>query len=120
MVGGSLPLTVPRDWRWADAPRPDPDTGTTPFAPTAAADDVPALRAEARAWCADPAASLRSAIVADLEHALGRALAERDEARRKHDRLASRIRGARAVLDGAAVAAAPPEPDAGPCGWATR
>lgn len=77
----TVPDDKPRDRRWDDAPRLDPDTGRAPLAPTAAADDVHALRAEARAWCADPARPLRSAIVADLERALSRALAELDHAR---------------------------------------
>lgn len=93
---------------------------STLFAP----DDVPALLAEADRFGQErPARTLRVGLVADLAGALRRVIAERDEARRKHDRLASRIRGARAVLDGAAVAAVaaqPPEPDAGPCGWTAR
>ena len=109
----NAPDDAPRDFRWADAPRPDPDTGRAPLAPTPAADDPDALLAEATAWCADTTLALRSALVADLAEALRRAielhkldvfmvhtsdrardearrdqlaaLAERDDARRERD-----------------------------------
>lgn len=64
-------MTAPRDFRWSGAP--DPDTGTAPLAPTPAAGDVPALLAEAAAWCADTTRALRAGLVADLAEALRRA-----------------------------------------------
>lgn len=129
----------PRDFRWQDVPRPDPVTGIAPLAPTAAADDVPALLAEADAWCADRALPLRSALVADLAAALremqedrdqalaqvrwiaDKALAERDAARAERDRLARRIQAIVAVANGArAVAPDDEAPDDPPCGWNSR
>lgn len=117
---GDGPVSVSRDFRWDDAPRPDPDAGTVPLAPTSAADDPDALETEASAWCADPARALRSGLVADLAEALRRertlcetacecsrehiaeirrlrdernqAVSERDEARDQRDRLARRLR----------------------------
>lgn len=113
-------MPAERDWRWDDAPRPDPDTGRLPLAPTAAAHDLPALRAEARAWCADPARTLRSAIVADLEHALGAALARAEAAERDRDRLARRLRAVGAIARGARVPDELADADPGPCGWTAR
>lgn len=86
-----MPDDVSRDWRWADAPRPDPDTGTVPLGPTPAADDPWTLLAEAWAWSADRTKPLRSGLVVDLAHALRRALAEQDA-----------------------------DANDGPCGWTTR
>lgn len=148
-------MTAPRDWRWADAPRPDPDTGRVPLAPTPAAADVPALLAEADAFCAEwERASLRVALVADqslvirrlldrcdaqaealrradelhkldafMVHTADRArdearrdqlaaVAERDDARRDRDGLASRIQGMVAIGHGARYRLTP-ESDAG-------
>lgn len=115
-------MTAPRDFRWQDAPRPDPDTGRAPLAPTAAADDVPALLAEADAFCADSErAALRLALIADQSAVIRRLLDDLARVTAERDRHARRIRGAKAVLDGAAVAAAPDEADAGePCGWTSR
>lgn len=120
-------MTAPRDFRWSGAP--DPDTGTAPLAPTPAAGDVPALLAEAAAWCADTTRALRAGLVADLAEALRRAvelhrldafmvhaadrardearrdqlaaIAERDEARRDRDRLARRLDAVGAIARGA-------------------
>lgn len=113
----STPDDKPRDWRWAGAP--DPDTGAVPLAPTPAADDPHALLAAARAWNADRTKPLRSGLVVDLEHALGRALARAVAAEVARDRLARRLRAVVAIGRGARV------PDeladaAGPDGWTTR
>lgn len=103
-------MSVPRDSRWSDRPAPDPVTGRAPLVPTPAADDVRALRAEAARWCADPPQPLRTGIVADLDVALGRALDERDEARRERDRLARRLQAVGAIAHGARFRL-DPEPD---------
>ena len=84
----NAPDDTPRDWRWSDAPRPDPVTGAAPLAPTALADDPASLLAEHDAFAADwPNRTLRVGLVSDLAAALGRALAERDDARRELDAL---------------------------------
>lgn len=95
-------MTAPCDRRRFGAPDPDPVTGRAPLAPTAAADDVPALLAEADAFCAGwERATLRLALVADQSLVIRRLLAERDEARRDRDRLARRLRAVGAIAHGA-------------------
>lgn len=118
----SAPDDTPRDWRWHDAPRPDPDTGRAPLMPGAEADDVPALLREADAFCRDwEHAALRLALVADQAAVIRRLSDDLARVTAERDRHARRIRGARAVLDGAAVAAAPGDANSGePCGWTAR
>lgn len=113
-------MTAPRDWRWQGAP--DPVTGIAPLSPTPAADDVPALLAEADAFCAEwERATLRLALVADQSLVIRRLLAERDEARRDRDRLARRLAAVGAIAHGARFWLDPDaDPDDGPCGWTSR
>lgn len=109
-------MTAPRDFRWWDAPRPDPDTGRAPLAPTAAADDVDGLLREADAYCAEwERAGLRSQLIPDLalnvwclrnerdalRDLYDKTRAERDDARRERDRLARRLAAVGAIARGA-------------------
>lgn len=105
---------APETWLWATSHvgsgHPACGEASTPQAARSAAE------AGWQAW-------LRDAGLVPVADAAAIPAAEFLRVQAERDRLARRIRGAKAVLDGAAVAAAP-GPDAAadgaPCGWATR